>query len=170
MIESKRLFIRPLVLSDAAFIYELVNQPDFIRFIGDKGVRSLDDALSYLNNGPLLSYQQHGFGLMHVALKSDLTPVGMCGLLQRDFLDEPDVGYAFLADYCGKGFASEALDLVLNHAHKELGKRKIAAITDPGNAASIKVLLNKHFIFDRTVQSAPNATELNLYMRDLSKT
>ncbi len=96
VLSTERLILRRLTTGDAEFIFELLNDPDFLRFIGDKGVRSLDDARGYILSGPVASYAQHGFGLWLVELKGSNTPVGICGLLKRDALDDVDIGFAFL--------------------------------------------------------------------------
>ena len=106
--ETERLILRPLQKDDSAFIFRLVNEPSFIENIGDKGVRNLDDAWQYILQGPRKSYEQNGFGLWLVALKDTLTPIGICGLVKRDGLDDPDIGYAFLPEFWKQGYAVEA--------------------------------------------------------------
>ena len=106
--ETQRLLIRRLDATDAPFILRLLNEPSFLQNIGDRGVRSLDDARTYLAKGPLASYAQHGFGLFHVSLKAGGDAIGMCGLLKRDWLDAPDVGFAFLPEFWSKGYAPES--------------------------------------------------------------
>ncbi len=101
--ETPRLLIRRLDATDAPFILRLLNEPSFLENIGDRGVRSLDDARAYLAKGPLASYEQHGFGLFHVSLKAGGDAIGMCGLLKRDWLDAPDVGFAFSAGVLVEG-------------------------------------------------------------------
>src|SRR5688572_10804905 len=91
---TDRLILRELTLDDAEFILGLVNEPSWLRFIGDRGVRTLDDARAYISNGPMKSYERNGFGLYLTALKGAGTPIGMCGLIKRDGLDDVDVGFA----------------------------------------------------------------------------
>ena len=106
--ETERLLLRLLATDDAAFILELLNEPSFVANIGDKGVRNLADACQYLLTGPIKSYEQNGFGLWLVALQETLTPIGMCGLIKREGLDDPDVGYALLPKFWSQGYAFEA--------------------------------------------------------------
>lgn len=136
---------------DAAFILELLNEPSFLQFIGDRGVRTLDDARRYLETGPIASYAQHGFGLCLTLLKAGDVPIGMCGLLRRETpaLDAPDLGYAFLPAYWSQGYASEAAAAVLDHGLHALGLPRIVAFTTPDNYRSIKLLEKLGFHFER---------------------
>lgn len=140
ILETERLVLRRFTLEDAPLILHLLNEPLFLRFIGDKHVRTLEDAGQYLRHGPLASYAQHGFGLYHVSLKTDGTPIGMCGLLKRDTLEDVDIGFAYLPQFGGHGYATEAARATLHHGHAGLGLKRIVAITSPDNAGSIKVL------------------------------
>jgi ribosomal-protein-alanine N-acetyltransferase len=166
-IVTARLNLHRFTLEDAAFIFELVNDPAFVRFIGDKGVRTLDDARKYLLNGPLASYAEQGFGLCKVVRRSDGAAVGMCGLLKRDTLEDVDIGYAFLPAYWGHGYAREAVSAVLEYGRAALRLARVVAITDPANAASIRVLEQAGFTFERTIQLTPDATPLSLFGRSL---
>lgn len=163
VLETERLLLRHFIPDDAAFILRLLNEPAFIQNIGDKGVRTLEQASNYLREGPLKSYQIHGHGLYLVALKESLQPIGMCGLLKRDQLEEVDIGYAFLPEYWSKGFAIESASAVLEFSRNVLGRTKMLAIVSPGNAASIKVLGKLGFVFAKYVQMAPNDSEMALY-------
>lgn len=158
-----RLVLREFVKDDAPFIVNLLNQPSFIRFIGDKGIRTLDDARKYLDNGPIDSYHRHGFGLYLVELKDSKTPIGMCGLLKRDSLPNVDLGFAFLPDYWGKGFAFEAASVVMSHAREVLELHFFLAITDPDNEASIRLLEKLGFQFDRVIKLSEDASEVKLF-------
>lgn len=140
ILETPRLVLRRLTLDDAPFILVLVNDPLFVRFIGDKGVRTIDDARNYLRNGPLASYTQHGFGLFHVASKESGEAVGICGLLKRDVLDDVDIGFAYLPQFSGRGYATEAALATMHYGRDVLGLKRIVAMTAPGNAASQNVL------------------------------
>jgi RimJ/RimL family protein N-acetyltransferase len=137
---TERLRVRLLTLADAPFIQELVNQPSWLRFIGERNVRSIADAEGYLARGPLASYAEHGFGLWKVELLADGTPIGMSGLLKRPFLDHPDVGFAFLERYQGQRYGSEAVAATTDYARQELGLMELLAVVDPENAGSIKIL------------------------------
>lgn len=145
-IATARLLIREFTLADAAFILELLNEPAFIQFIGDKGVRNLADAGQYLRDGPLAGYAKHGFWLWCVTLPDD-TPLGSCGLLKRDFLEHPDLGYAFLARHCRRGYAHEAAAAVMRHAREHLHLTTIHAITAFRNPDSVKLLGKLGFDF-----------------------
>lgn len=166
MIETERLLIRRFTLDDAEFAHELVNQPSFLEFIGDRGVRTLDDARTYLTDGPLASYQRHGFGLSAVVRKADGAVMGMCGLLKRETLDDPDIGYAFLPTYWGEGFAIEAATAVMADGRHHHGLGRIAAIVSPGNAASIRLLEKLGMRFDRTATLDPDKPAVSIYVSD----
>jgi len=138
-IRTPRLAMRRFTLDDADFILALVNDPDWIRNIGDRKVRTLDEAREYLVKGPMALYERLGFGLYLVALKQTGERIGMCGLVKRAGLDHVDIGFAFLPAWRGKGFAEEAARAVLAHA-RDLGLEKVVAIVSPENAPSIRLL------------------------------
>lgn len=140
ILHSSRLTIRHLTQDDAPFILSLLNQPSFLYFIGDKGVRDEVDAIRYLENGPLASYRQHGFGLFWAGLKDTETPIGMCGILKRENLEFPDLGFAYLESFQGKGYGTEAALAVYRYGLEELGLERIVGITAPDNYASQAVL------------------------------
>jgi ribosomal-protein-alanine N-acetyltransferase len=162
-IESERIFLRPLTLEDSEFILQLLNTDGFIKYIGDRNVRTIDQAKDYLLNGPLKSYETNGFGLSLAELKTDLTPVGMCGLLKRDYLDHPDVGFAFLPNYTGKGYAREIVKEIIRFGLNDLKMNKIFAIVLPENSSSIKLLEKVGFRYDKNVISPDTNEELSLY-------
>ncbi|MFV8783536.1 GNAT family N-acetyltransferase [Microbulbifer sp. SA54] len=141
LLSTDRLQLRELTDSDrdAQFTLALVNDPDFHRFIGDRGVRTLEEARNYLERGPLAMYRQHGFGMYCVELKNG-TPIGQCGLIRREGLDDIDIGFAFLPGYRGSGYAGEAAQAVMDWAKQVLGLSRILAIASPDNAASIRLL------------------------------
>ena len=138
-IRTPRLAMRRFTLDDADFILALVNDPDWIRNIGDRKVRTLDEAREYLEKGPMALYERLGFGLYLVALKETGERIGMCGLVKRAGLDHVDIGFAFLPAWRGQGFAEEAARAVLAHA-RDLGLEKVVAIVSPENAPSIRLL------------------------------
>ena len=162
-LETEQLRLREFVLDDAEFIIELLNQSSFIQFIGDKGVRSVDDAKKYIATGPIESYNRHGFGLYLVQLKESNKPIGMCGLLKRDTLDAVDLGFAFLPEFWGKGYACEAAAAVLDHARDVLKLTRILAITNPDNDASIKLLYKLGFQFERVMKLSCDSDEVKLF-------
>ncbi|HEV8428269.1 MAG TPA: GNAT family N-acetyltransferase [Pyrinomonadaceae bacterium] len=165
VLETERLTLRRLSTADAQFILTLLNEPSFIRYIGDKKVRTLDDAEQYILNGPVASYERHGFGLGLVELRESHTPIGMCGLLKRDELPDPDIGFAFLPDFWSKGFAYEAAAAVMKDARERLKLERILAITTPDNESSIKLLQRLGLKFERVVKTSedPDAAELFLH-------
>ena len=159
--ETPRLFLRQLTVDDAEFILTLLNEPSFLRYIGDKKVRNVEDARQYILNGPAASYERNGFGLYAVELKESHTPIGICGLLKREELPDPDIGFALLPDYWNKGFAFEAASAVLEDARQKLDR--ILAITTPHNDASIALLDRLGFDFDRFIRM-PDGEELKLFL------
>lgn len=163
LFETKRLTVRPLALEDAPLILEQVNEPCYIKHIGDKDVHCIDDAHRYLKDGPLASYKQHGFGLWRVALKKSDVAIGTAGILKRDYLDHADLGYAVLLKYRGMGYAFEATTAVMAHARKQLGLTKILASVDPENEPSIKLLLKLGFTFERMSQPLSDSPEYKLF-------
>lgn len=148
-ITTDRLRLRRLTLDDAPFILDLVNQPSWLENIGDKGVRNLDDARDYLRKGPMAMYEQHGFGLYCVERAADGIPMGLCGLIKRDALEDVDIGYALLPPYWGQGFAREAAQATLAHAVRDYGLQRVVAITSPGNSRSARLLEEMGFRFER---------------------
>lgn len=137
---TERLVLRPLTLDDAPFILELVTDPDWLRFIGDKRVHTLDDARRYLRDVPLKMYAEHGVGSLCVELRASGEPVGICGLIRRPGLPEADLGFAFLARHRGQGYGAESARAVLEHARDELALARVVAITAPDNVASMALL------------------------------
>ncbi len=164
-IEGERIRLRRLRLTDAAFILELVNEPDFIRNIGDKGVRSHDDARDYLLAGPLTSYERHGFGLYGIELRETAALIGVCGLLKRDWLEVADLGFATLAGFRQRGLTREAAGLMVGSAASEYGLDRLAAITLPENRASIDLLVSLGFRFERMIVPEGGGDQLRLFMR-----
>ncbi|MCL6263709.1 GNAT family N-acetyltransferase [Craterilacuibacter sp. RT1T] len=142
LLETPHLRLTELGASDAGFLVELLNSPTFLQHIGDKKVRSVDDALRYLAEGPAASYALHGYGLWRVALKKDDTAIGICGLVRRDVLPAPDIGFALLPAYAGQGYGYEAARACRDHAFEVLGLPRVLGITDDANLAS-KALLEK---------------------------
>lgn len=162
-IETDRLFLRPITVDDARFILTLLNEPSFLRYIGDKQVRNVEDARQYIINGPVASYERHGFGLLLMELRESQTPVGMCGLLKREELPEPDIGFALLPDFWNKGLAFEAASAVLQHGRETLGLQRILAITSLDNDASINLLQRLGFSFEEDISLGPNREPVKLF-------
>ena len=146
--ETERLRLRPFHESDAPMVLELLNDPAWLRFIGDRKVRSLDDARDYvrkLSGG----YERNGFGLYLVERKDDREPLGMCGLVKRDTLRDPDLGFAFLARHRGAGYAEEAARATLLHAKSDLRLPRLAAVATPDNQRSARLLERLGFVRER---------------------
>ena len=163
VLETRRLRLREIDAGDAAFILELVNDPDWIRFIGDRGVRTLEDARGYIDRGPRSLYQKLGFGLWLVVLKDSGTPLGMCGLIKRHTLEHVDLGYAFLPAHRGKGYARESAEAARDYAFEVLGLDKLVAITDPSNDPSGKLLERLGFRFEGTIPYGTEGEVSSLY-------
>lgn len=163
VLETERLVLRPLTADDAEFILELLNEPSFLRYIGDRGVRTAADACRYIREGPMASYERFGFGLYRVELKASGEPLGICGLLKRDELPDPDVGFAFLPRFWSKGYASESAAAVLAHARDALRLQRILAITSPDNTASMALLGKLGFRFDRMARMPGDEAEVRLF-------
>ena len=148
-LKTPRLTLRPLCAADASFILQLLNEPSFLEHIGDKHVRSIADAQAYIANGPVASYALHNFGLLLVAQNSTSEPIGVCGLLRRDTLPHPDMGFAYQPAFWGQGFAFEAAAAVLADARERLRLSVILGMTSPGNVASQQLLMKLGLRFDR---------------------
>jgi ribosomal-protein-alanine N-acetyltransferase len=155
--------MRGLSGDGAACIYRRVNDPQWLRFIGDKQVHDLDGARHYIDSGPRAMYRQFGFGLNLVSLKDDATAIGICGLLQRDSLADPDLGFAFLPEYRGRGYAREAAEAVVHHGFSTLEQARIVALVNSANQASIRLLEKLGFNLDREIKMEPNGTPVDLY-------
>jgi len=167
--ETARLRLRHLLDSDASFVLELLNEPDFIRNIGDRQVRTLDDAQSYIRHGPMVSYSQHGFGLFLVELRDSGASIGICGLLKRDYLQDVDVGFALRESYRGRGYAFEAAAAAVRHGREDLGISRIVAITSADNHASMKVLRKLGLEFERSIRIPDQLRDTRLFTPDGTK-
>lgn len=152
VLETGRLRLRELDAGDGPFLVELLNDPDFLHHIGDRGVRTVADAERYVADGPAASYRRYGFGLWRVELRGDGTSIGICGLLKRDVLKDVDLGFAFLPAFRRQGYALEAARGTLEHARGKLGLRRIVAIVSPGNEPSTRLLGKLGFTGEGTVR------------------
>ena len=167
VLETERLILRRLSVDDGAFILGLLNDPAWLRFICDKAVRNLEDARNYIATGPMDMYARLGFGLYLTERKSDAAPIGICGLIKRDALEDVDIGFAFLPAFRGKGYAREAAAAVMEHARSAFGLRRLVAITSPGNEASIRLLEKLGLRFEATVSLAGDSHDVSLFATDL---
>ena len=163
--ETARLRLRRQTLADAPAVLALLNDPDFIANIGDRGVRTLDEAQRYIEAGAIASYAAHGFGLWLVERKADGAPLGVCGLVKRPQLPNVDLGYALLPAFRGQGYAREAVAATLEHAHSAHGLTRLIAVVDPANAPSRRLLEAFGFAFERMVRMAPEEPEILLLAR-----
>ena len=166
ILETERLTLRQFTIDDAEFILELVNEPSFIQNIGDRGVRSLEDAVKYIETGPVASYTRNGFGLYLVQLIESGESIGMCGLIKREALEDVDIGYAYLPRFWSKGYAFESA-LAVKEQARSLGLKRLVAITDPTNTGSIRVLEKLRLKFEKFVKLSAEDIELKLFGTDL---
>jgi ribosomal-protein-alanine N-acetyltransferase len=166
VLETARLRLRHFSLDDAGVILRLLNEPSFIENVEDKGIRTLDQARAYLRDGPMASYTKHRFGLNRVELKESGVVIGMCGLLKRDSLDDAEVGYAFLPEFFGNGYAMESASAVVADGRRTFGLTRLLAVTNAGNDASIRVLEKIGFSFKKMLKLFANEPEIKLFAYD----
>lgn len=166
MLETERLILQPLAVTDAAFILELLNDPDWLRNIGDRNVHTLADAEYYVTDSPMAKFSQRVAGNHVVKLRADRTPIGTCGLLHRDGMDDVEIGYAFLPAWRGQGYAGEAVAALLQYGRRIQGLQRIVAIVTPGNTASIRLLEKLDFVLERTMTLPGETQLLNLLALD----
>jgi len=161
--QTERLLLRWLDARDSAFIFELVNEPSWLRYIGDKGVKTLQDAQRYIEEGPIEMYQRLGFGLYAVELKENGAPIGICGLIKRDALVDVDLGFAFLPRFWTRGYALESASAVMSYGRSALGLSRIVAIVSQDNHRSARLLNKLGFRLESSVSLQPDGDELKLY-------
>ncbi|GGC71646.1 GNAT family N-acetyltransferase [Undibacterium terreum] len=163
VLETERLRLRTISVDDAAFYLELTNDPAWIKNIGDKGLRTVDEARESLLNGPIEMQQRLGFSLYAVERKEDHTALGLCGLIKRDSLEDVDMGYAFLPQFRGKGYAREAAAGVLKYGKDNLNLKRLAAITSPENSDSYLLLEELGFKLDKILVLKGETRQTKLY-------
>lgn len=161
--ETERLEFHQLSLKDVDFIIDLLNSPGWLKYIGDRGIKTQADAIDYLMMGPLKSYHDHGFGLWLVKLKETNAPIGMCGLIKRDYLEDVDIGFAFLPQYIGKGYGYEAAKATLDYAKSQYHLKRIVAITSKDNQPSISLLQKIGLHFEKVISIPNDPEELNFF-------
>lgn len=166
VIETDRLILRWLTLNDAEFILELLNEPSWLRYIGDKGVRTVEDARNYILTGPMDMYSRLGFGLYLAKLKEGKIPIGICGLIKRDSLEDVDIGFAFLSKYQSQGYGFEAASGTLRYGLEQLKLTRIVAITSLDNHGSSRLLEKIGMTFQKTVMLPNDTEELKLFSID----
>jgi RimJ/RimL family protein N-acetyltransferase len=163
--ETERLALRELKESDANFILQLVNEPSWLRYIGDKGIRTVAAAEAYIRTGPASLYARRGYGLWLVELKEGAVPIGICGLIKRDVLEDVDIGFALLPAYWRKGYAFESAAATVKYGKEVVGLTRLVAIMSPDNFASHCLLEKLGFRFERMVRPSTNAPEVKMYGR-----
>lgn len=156
ILDTTRLRLRTITLDDAAFYLQLVNEPAYLANIGDKGIRTIEDAIDSIKKGPIDMQERLGFSLYIVESKQNNIAIGMCGLIKRDGLDDVDIGYGFLSAYTGQGLASEAATAVVNYARTTIGLPRLVAITAPENAISSRVLEKIGFTYEKIISLTRN--------------
>lgn len=166
IVETERLLLRTFSLDDADFVLRLVNDPSWIEFIGNHMVENLEDACNYILNGPLAMYDEYGFSLCMTELKTDGTPIGVCGLVKRDSLPEVDLGFALLPEFCGRGYGSEAAAAILAFGRSQLRIQRVLAITMPENQRSIQLLERLGFAYVSMFRLSDDEPELKLFALD----
>ncbi|GAB2566006.1 GNAT family N-acetyltransferase [Spirosoma areae] len=168
MLDTERLLIRPFSVDDAGFVLELLNTPSWLAFIGDRNVKTTDDARQYILDGPLTSYERFGFGPYVVELKSTAVPIGLCGLHKRETLADIDIGFAFLPEYTGKGYGYEAASAVISYGNTVLGLTRVTGITKPTNQNSIRLLEKLGLLFEKRINFSADGKESLLFGKNLA--
>lgn len=166
--ETKRLIISKMTIDDAPFYLELVNTPNWIKYIGDRGVKTIEDAKLKIEETIIKSYDEYGFGAYKLMLKEDyLRPIGSCGLYKRDYFDHPDIGFALLEAYEGKGYGFESSEAIIKLAKQTFQIKKLLAITIPTNISSIKLLKKLDLAYEKKVKPYEDEEELLLFVKSL---
>lgn len=168
ILKTTRLTLRQLQLSDAAFVLRLYNDPSFLQHIGDKAVRSIEDAVANLQQGAMKSYSQYGYGMWLVE-NNQAQAIGLCGLIKRDYLTETDIGYAYLPEFFGKGYAFEAAAAVVAYAAEHTSLNTLVAIVSPDNQASKSLLVKLGFVPDGQVVVPDKNEMVDFYRIQLDK-
>lgn len=167
ILETERLILRELDIQDAQFMFQLLNSHGWIKYIGDRNIKSKEDAKEYIQKGPLVSYAANRFGLYAIELKESKLAIGVCGLLKREYLEFVDIGFALLPEYEAKGYAYEAVHACLCYSKSQLNISRFAAITLPTNNRSIQLLLRLGFTFNNNFIFESTNEELQLYSVNL---
>jgi ribosomal-protein-alanine N-acetyltransferase len=167
VIETERLKLREMSEADAAFVLDILNDPGFVRYVGDRGVRTIEEAARYISERFVESYRRNGFGLWLVETKDEGAPAGICGLLNRGTLPGVEVGYAFLPPFRSRGYAFEAASAAAAHAREVLDLPRLYAVVNPDNAVSIRVLEKLGMTFERMVRLSGEESDVSLFSTDL---
>ncbi len=166
ILETERTILREVTRDDAEFILDLLNQPSFIKYIGDRNVRTGAGAVEYIKSRFTHSYRQFGFGMYAVESKETGTPIGICGFVKRDSLPDADIGFAFLPQFEKKGYAFESANAVLNYGRDVLGLERVLAITSKDNESSGRLLAKINFKFESLIKLPHDDEELKLFSSD----
>jgi len=164
---TARLCLRRLTIDDAPLMLAIWNDPEFVRYVGDRGIRTLDQAQTALRDGVLRLYADHGFGPYTMVLPNPDRAIGICGLFQRDSLDDPDIGFAVLPDYRNRGYVFEAARSVVAYAREELKLQRLTAIVSPENAASVALIRKLGLEFERMHRMSGDDDEVAIYGTEL---
>lgn len=167
VLETERLILRRMTVEDGEFMLELLNDPSWLRFIGDRGVRTIDAARDYILKSLVAMYERLGFGLYLTELKGEGIPVGICGLIKRDALEDVDIGFAFLPKFRGKGYAYESASAVMAYGKRNFGLNRLAAITSPDNYDSARLLEKLGFNFERMIKLSDDGAEVSLFASEV---
>ena len=167
VLETSRLILEQLTVDDAQFMLEVLNEPSFLANIGDRGVRTVEEAEQYILDGPVDSYARFGFGMYLTRLKTDRTPIGLCGLVNRDTLEDVDIGFAFKPQFWGQGFAYESSVAVVTYAREAVGLKRLLGIVSADNAGSIRVLEKVGLSFVKMITFEADSEPIRLYATDL---
>lgn len=166
-LETDRLYLRRVSLDDADLMLAVWNDPAFIRNVGDRGVRNIEQAHEAMEKGALKLFADYGYGPYAMVLRDGGERVGICGLFKRDNLEHPDIGFAVLPDFCGQGLAGEAAFAVLAHARDDLSLTELTAIVSPGNAASIGLIEKLGLTYSGMIRMPGDDEDICLYQMSL---
>lgn len=167
ILETERLIIREFIFDDSDFVIRLVNSPGWLTFIGDRNIKNTEQARQYMVQGPMASYKKNGFGFYVVLLKATQQQLGICGLIKRDTLLHTDLGFAFLPEFNGRGYAYEASSAIIHYSKNHIKLKKLIAIVMPENASSIKLLEKLGMTFDKMIEFGEKKENLMLYQIEL---
>ena len=165
LIETERLRLRPVTVDDTELMLAIWNDPAFIRNVSDRGIRTVEQAREAIEGGAQKLFEDYGYGPYCMSLKSDKTMIGICGLFKRDNLEDPDIGFGVLPDYCGKGYAGEAATAVVDFARNELGIAVLTAIVSPTNAPSIGLIKKLGLTFEQMITMPGDDDAICLYSK-----
>jgi RimJ/RimL family protein N-acetyltransferase len=167
LMESVRLRLRPVTVDDAGLMLAVWNDPAFIENVSDRGIRTVDQAREAIESGAQKLFEDYGYGPYCMSLKSDGNLIGICGLFKRENMEDPDIGFGVLPDYCGRGYAGEAAAAVVDYARNTLGISVLTAIVSPTNAPSISLIKKLGMTFERMITMPGDDDAICLYSREL---